>query len=938
MNPVPWADLLKWFNVPGYRNVYVLGSFARHVTLYSQQVRALNLIAALVQENIISNGREVVVIGGGAAGLTAAAGAAAHGADVWVLEELEELMELQRNNRQRWLHPYIYDWPDMESQEPEADLPLLRWSAGYAEQVAIMIENEWKKLEPKYPFKVRLGVTNVGITPGEKGVTVTWHEVLENGRRPNPVVILAVGFGLEPQNDYQDSYWAEDNIDSNFRATPQRPEWLVSGFGDGAFSDLMRLCIRRFRHAEIANLFATAPGIDDIKQQLRDMHCGNDQSPEFLTKSFDQLPLGPLVKILKERQRQTGPEVFLTGNDAFLYGPKASILNRLVVCVLDKMGAFRFLPGPVKPDEIQPSKTKRGFDVLLGNGRPRYFDRVILRHGPKPSKLENSFNSIWKACGGHDESGLYKFWKDLAIQKDVTRKQLWPNGFFGKGTPILVAPLVAAEDTFVVAAQRLPAQASTMLVYKELRNDGISTVKYEIKNLAILSGELVGIRFHYESTFGQYGSPQLDDASLRAGFHWEKDPEPVASESKVDFEVVLHASTERGRKLVRNLLFPAPLKPGDPPLSLGLSVTVLNGDAFSGWEFEQLYAPEERVHVNGEPFQYATEYMARVVWFPVENLKLRLTLPSRTPGPPFPNVFLTEDSTIPGEEVVRDKLLQMYPPAGSPWVLPSRSWHKQAPEASGAAVQFANVSAQTWELSVSRPPVGSCYSLDWQLPSSSGKVADLKIEKETQGFQRQLLDYRRLRLTGGGHEIIRRLFLELYAKIAAKYKQQDSDEHFALSMLTYDMDDRKLRRVDGVLNGGEPTQDMWDFWLPFGSGLSGACFKQQDNDPFIYFAPQSGEERSGPESYLPLADRDQHTVLLAVPLSHPEFKDSDATSSFESARLRIAVVDIGSNCLRTKLADFRGEDRDERFRELVTWCGEFRDRLCGVLKATRGTR
>jgi hypothetical protein len=39
-------DFLGWFSVPRYKNVYVLGSFGEHVTLFSQQVRALNLIAA----------------------------------------------------------------------------------------------------------------------------------------------------------------------------------------------------------------------------------------------------------------------------------------------------------------------------------------------------------------------------------------------------------------------------------------------------------------------------------------------------------------------------------------------------------------------------------------------------------------------------------------------------------------------------------------------------------------------------------------------------------------------------------------------------------------------------------------------------------------------------------------------------------------------------
>ncbi|MGC2694788.1 MAG: hypothetical protein WA738_03275, partial [Candidatus Angelobacter sp.] len=728
---------------------------------------------------------------------------------------------------------------------------------------------------------------------------------------------------------------AEDNFDSNFRATPQRPRWLVSGFGDGAFSDLMRLCIRRFRHAEIAFLFATARGIDDVKQQLREMHSAADQSPEVLTNSFYQLPLTPLVEILRPRQRHSGPEVFLTGQDASLFGPKASILNRLVVCVLYKMGAFNFLPGPVLEDQIRPSATKRGFDVRFGNGNSQYFDRVILRHGPKPSKLESSFDYIWKACGGQNQSGVYKFWRELPIQKDVTRRKLWPNGFFGQESSLVAAaPAAAPEDAFINAANRLQVFASTLLVYKELRDDGISTVKYEIKGLSVLSGELAGIRFHYESTFGQYGSPQLDEASSRAGFKWEKKTEPVLSEKQADSDLVLRAK-ERGRKLARNLLFPAPLKPGGPPLSLGLSVTILNGDAFSSWEFEQLYAPKERVHVDGGPFQHATEYLARVVWFPVENLKLRLTLPSRTPGPPFPNFFLTDDGAILEKDVIRDGMLQMYPPAESPWTLPSRSWNKQSLEIAAPGAQFANVSAQTWELSIARPPVGSCYSLDWRLPSSSGNATYLTIEKETEEYRRQLLEHRKMRLAGERSDDVRNILLDLYTKIAVEYKQDDPEEHFALSLLTYDEDDRKLKLVDGVRDGDEPTKEMWDFWLPFGSGLSGACFKQQDNDPFIYIARKPGEERSSPESYLPLANGDQHTVLLAVPLGHPDCNNTRSDSSFESARLRIAVVDLGSTSPRTKLVRFLEDDREKLFRELLTQCYDFRNKLCEILRAAK---
>lgn len=52
--------------------IYVLGSFERRVTLYAQQVRALNLAFVLFDTGRLTPGATVAVIGGGASGLTAA--------------------------------------------------------------------------------------------------------------------------------------------------------------------------------------------------------------------------------------------------------------------------------------------------------------------------------------------------------------------------------------------------------------------------------------------------------------------------------------------------------------------------------------------------------------------------------------------------------------------------------------------------------------------------------------------------------------------------------------------------------------------------------------------------------------------------------------------------------------------------------------------------
>jgi hypothetical protein len=59
-----WTGFLKLFQVP-HQRIYVLGCFARHVTIDSQQVRALNLISALRREELFANNPKVAVIGSG---------------------------------------------------------------------------------------------------------------------------------------------------------------------------------------------------------------------------------------------------------------------------------------------------------------------------------------------------------------------------------------------------------------------------------------------------------------------------------------------------------------------------------------------------------------------------------------------------------------------------------------------------------------------------------------------------------------------------------------------------------------------------------------------------------------------------------------------------------------------------------------------------------
>src|SRR5690349_6957441 len=73
------AEFLRLTGVPNHPGIYVLGCYARYVTVYAQQVRALNLIDCLAKSGVVSARSCIAVIGGGIGGLTTAAAALVRG-------------------------------------------------------------------------------------------------------------------------------------------------------------------------------------------------------------------------------------------------------------------------------------------------------------------------------------------------------------------------------------------------------------------------------------------------------------------------------------------------------------------------------------------------------------------------------------------------------------------------------------------------------------------------------------------------------------------------------------------------------------------------------------------------------------------------------------------------------------------------------------------
>lgn len=103
--------------------IFVIGLRDVGVTIFNQQLRALNLVWALDRAGRLRDPMRIAVVGGGIAGLTAAMAlrkifSLATDPSRWaitIFEERSVLCPLQRGCATRWVHPHIYDWPEPRS-------------------------------------------------------------------------------------------------------------------------------------------------------------------------------------------------------------------------------------------------------------------------------------------------------------------------------------------------------------------------------------------------------------------------------------------------------------------------------------------------------------------------------------------------------------------------------------------------------------------------------------------------------------------------------------------------------------------------------------------------------------------------------------------------------------------------------------------------------
>ncbi|WP_430912164.1 FAD-dependent oxidoreductase [Methylobacterium sp. sgz302541] len=426
------ATLLAEFKVAD--SIYILGSFAKGLTVFDQQVRAHNFAWALWRgleaEETPPIQRKVAVIGGGVAGLTVAACLLSRSAamDVAVFEERWDLCPLQQGSDTRWVHPHLYGWPREGSRAPDAGLPVLNWTEGRASDVSRSILDGFARyaaVARPEALRVYLGLSHLRIDAALR--KLEWMGRLaqrvgnhfragppQGGDQEFDVIILAAGFGLERGvSDGAPSYWRNDTVGQP-SLYGGRSTYLVSGYGDGALVDLCRLTIERFRQDTVLyELFE--PNLEELEQELR-TRLGGDFGRSAVNARDLLTAASPRCREIMEKaecrlrsrlRKDTHVILHASGNSGVtsighLFAAHSSFLNRTLLWLLYRCGAFTLALGTLE-------EATREFQVPGRN--------VLARHGADTARaVKRIFSDITAV--------------DLGSVHNQPATRRWPLGAF----------------------------------------------------------------------------------------------------------------------------------------------------------------------------------------------------------------------------------------------------------------------------------------------------------------------------------------------------------------------------------------------------------------------------------------------------------------------------------------------------------------------------
>lgn len=420
-------SVLSRMEDPEFPGVYVLGCFASPVTFSSQQHRAFNLIWALFETGRLKKNDRIAIVGGGLAGMTAAAAAVLKECQPTLIERASLLCHLQAGNYVRYLHPNILSWPEPGSTKDYTSLPILNWNAASVERVLEQIHLDWDSVADKVTrhFGYNVHEIRAGATPrltahrlaGGKGATIHNDQYR--------CIILAVGFGVERSlaNTRSRSYWDNDHLHQPVRNADPVRRFLVSGCGDGGLIETLRLRLKGFDHERFTNDLVLGWTNAELEEKLRDVESAvktsasdNASEGEAWYREYETVPVPATLTQALTKNLHDDTQVWLNGPTTLPFTSRSSPFNRLLVYLLMKSGHLYYEEGKIEASSSNDDALRITFNKRNGRKREQEFDEVVIRHGPNPvivDLLPPEVIARFKArnCGGVDDSAD-RLWRD----------------------------------------------------------------------------------------------------------------------------------------------------------------------------------------------------------------------------------------------------------------------------------------------------------------------------------------------------------------------------------------------------------------------------------------------------------------------------------------------------------------------------------------------
>jgi hypothetical protein len=225
-------------------------------TMFVDHAHAMGLIH--------SDKRPLIVVGAGAAGVTAALRASSRAVVVYVIEKSGHAFGLQLGSH-RWVSPNFYDWPTGAWHRPEFSSSDWREPLGFREGIAQEVAKAWTNTLSagavagvRLLFERALREEIPAYVPSENGVLVEITHLRatdssDEQRIQGGLLLLARGIGQErtwpgsataPSTYRGYRFWEDDPFaTAEGLDDSQTLHVLISGGGDGALQDCVRILL-----------------------------------------------------------------------------------------------------------------------------------------------------------------------------------------------------------------------------------------------------------------------------------------------------------------------------------------------------------------------------------------------------------------------------------------------------------------------------------------------------------------------------------------------------------------------------------------------------------------------------------------------------------------------------------------------------------------------